>query len=373
MSQYSSRIHIQVSFPEVWSRCAGHAWFAADGRYRQGVLQGQSVAQQPAGYIGASARRANRERQIQALAQQMEEKQQELEKIRERLHQSETAQRQLQQAYEGRPTTADLATALDLAARQQTEVERRERTLDDCTQQVQQQKQLADLRTGILPLTRGLPYEQDAATYGQMVDLCEEYREQYRTISESKEKLELRQSRVLDLDQQLDALNEDLLACTDRVRRQQAEQRKTKAALEELERYLAQPEIQALAQKLEELNGALERAKNQYHDTDTQIQLRQNDLDHQGPELTRKKQDLQKVIGDEETLRQIFEEELYRGPGQPGWGEEPLWQQAEAARDHIRQKDRNLGPEDLRTSLEKYADRQHAEYLPHRHPAAVFQ
>ena len=177
--------------------------------------------------------------------------------------------------------------------------------------------------------------------------------EQYRTISEGKEKLELWQSQVLDLEQQLDALNEDLLACTDRVRRQQAEQRKTKAALEELECYLARPEIQALARKLEELNAALDRAQKQYHETDTQIQLRQNDLDHQGPELTRKKQDLQKAIGEEETLRQIFEEELCRGPGQPGRGEEPLWRQAETARDRIRQKDRNLGPEDLRTSLEK--------------------
>lgn len=332
----------------------GHAWFAADGRYRQGVLQGRSVVLQPAGYIGASARRANRQRQIEALARQMEEKQNELEKIRERLHQNETSRRQLQQAYESRPTTADLATALDLAARQRDEVERRERTLEDCTQQLQrQQKQLADLRAEILPLTRGLPYEQDAATYRQMVDLCEEYREQYRTISEGKEKLELWQSRVLDLDQQLDALNEDLLACTDRVRRQQAEQRKTKAALEELERYLARPEIQALTQKLEELNGSLERAQKQYQDTEIQIRVEQNNLDHQGPELTRKKQDLQKAIGEEETLRQIFEEELCRGPGQPGRGEEPLWRQAETARDRIRQKDRNLGPDDLRTSLEK--------------------
>lgn len=332
----------------------GNAWFAADGRYRQGVLQGRSVARQAAGYIGASARRANRERQLAALARQIEEKQQELKEIQARLQQIKTAQQQLQQAYEARPTTADLAVALDLAAKQRGEVERRERTLDDCAQRVQrQQKQLADLRAGILPLTQGLPYEQDAETYRQMVDLCEEYREQYRTISEGKEKLELWQSQVLDLEQQLDALSEDLLACTDRVRRQQAEQRQTKAALEELERYLAQPEIQALAQKLEELNGALTRAQKQYHDTDTQIQLRQNDLDHQCPELTRKKQDLETAIGQEEALRQIFEEELCRGPGQPGRGEEPLWRQAEAARDRIRQKDRNLGPDDLRTSLEK--------------------
>lgn len=332
----------------------GNAWFATDGRYRQGVLQGQSVAQQPAGYIGASARRANRERQLAALARQIEEKQQELKEIQARLQQIKTAQQQLQQAYEARPTTADLAVALDLAAKQRGEVERRERTLDDCAQRVQrQQKQLADLRAEILPLTQGLPYEQDAETYGQMVDLCEEYREKYQMLSSNKDHMELLRSRVLDLEQQLDALNEDLLACTDRVRRQQAEQRKTKAALEELERYLARPEIQALARKLEELNAALDRAQKQYHETDTQIQLRQNDLDHQGPELTRKKQDMQKAIGEEETLRQIFEEELCRGPGQPGRGEEPLWRQAETARDRIRQKDRNLGPDDLRTSLEK--------------------
>lgn len=332
----------------------GNAWFAADGRYRQGVLQGQSVAQQPAGYIGASARRANRERQIQALAQQIEEKQHELEEIRERLHQTETAQRRLQQAYEACPTTADLATALDLAAKQRTEVERRERTLDDCMQQVQQQqKQLADLHAEALPLTQGLPYEQDAETYGQMADLCEEYREQYRTISEGQDRLELWQSQVLNLEQQMNDLNEDLLACTDRVRRQQAEQRKTKAALEELERYLAQPEVQALAQKLEELSEALSRAQENSRAADIQLRLRQNDLDHDRPELTRKKQDLQKAIEEEETLRQIFEEELCRGPSQPGHQEGPLWRQAEAARDHIRQKDRNLGPDDLRISLEK--------------------
>ena len=353
----------------------GQAWFAADGRYRQGVLQGRSVALQPAGYIGASARRANRERQIEALARQMEEKQRELEEIRERLQQNERAQRQLQQAYEARPATANLAVALDLAAKQRDEVERRERTLDDCTQQLQrQQKQLADLRAETLPLTQGLPYEQDAETYGQMVDLCEEYREQYRTISEGKEKLELWQSQVLDLEQQLDALNEDLLACTDRVRRQQAEQRKTKAALEELERYLARPEIQALARKLEELNAALDRAQKQYHETDTQIQLRQNDLDHQGPDLTRKKRDLENAIGGEETLRQIFEEELCRGPGQPGrGGGAPVAAGGSRPGSHPPEGPQPGAGGSADFPGKKYADRQHAEYLPHRYSAAVCQ
>ena len=95
------------------------------------------------------------------------------------------------------------------------------------------------------------------------------------------------------------------------------------------------------------------RAQKKYHDTDTQIQVQQSNLDHERPELARKKQELEKAIAEEETLRQFFEEELCRGPGQPGRQEGPLWQQAETARDRIRQRDRNLGPDDLRTSLEK--------------------
>ena len=332
----------------------GRAWFAADGRYRQGALQGYSVAQQPAGYIGASARRANRERQIAALAQQIEEKQRELDSVQACLQRVEMEQRQLQQAYDARPTTADLATALDLAAKQRDEVERRERICDECARKVRrQQEQLATLHAGILPLTSGLPYEQDAETYAQMAGLCEEYQQQYRTLSAEKEQWELLQGQVLYLDQQMTSLNNDLLACTDRVRRHQAEQRKARAALEALETHLAQPEMQALIQKLDELKRALESAKKKSHEADTQIQVQQNNLDRDRPELAGKKQDLQKAIEEEEVLRQIFEEELCHGPGQPGRQKVPLWQQAEAARDHIRQKDRNLGSEDLRTTLEK--------------------
>ena len=336
------------------ARQEGNTWFTADGSYRQGVLQGHSVAQQPASYIGASARRSHRERQIALFTQQIEEKQNEMAEIRIGLQQTEAAQRQLQQEYTARPTSADLAMAMDLAARQRDDVERKERTREDCAQQVRRQKeQLATLRAEILPLTQGLSYEPSADAYGEMAILCDEYREQYQTLSSEINSLDLLQSRVLDLEQQLDSLQEDLLACTDRIRRQQAEQRKVRAELAELEAYLARPETRALSQKLEKLSEDLKQAQEKSHSTDVQIQVQQSNLDHYRPELSKKKTDLQNAIGNEEHLRQIFEEELCRGPGQPGWQDSPLWKIAESARDHIRQNDRNLGADDLRNSLEK--------------------
>ena len=167
------------------------------------------------------------------------------------LEEARTGHQDAEQEYTARPTSADLAMAMDLAARQRDDVERKERAREDCAQQVRRQKeQLASLRAEILPLTQGLSYEPSADAYGEMAILCDEYREQYQTLFAEKSSLELRQSRVLDLEQQLDSLQEDLLACTDRIRRQQAEQRKVRAELAELEAYLARPETRALSQKM---------------------------------------------------------------------------------------------------------------------------
>lgn len=79
------------------------------------------------------------------------------------------------------------------------------------------------------------------------------------------------------------------MACTDRIRRQQAEQRKVRAELAELEAYLARPETRALSQKLEKLSEDLKQAQEKSHSTDVQIQVQQSNLDHYRPELSKKK------------------------------------------------------------------------------------
>ena len=332
----------------------GTVWFASDGRYQQGVVLGFSVPQQPASYIGASARREHRERQIAALSLQIEVKQREISEIQTQLRQAEQEQKRLLQEYTQCPNTAELAEALHLAAEQQAKVELKDRLYQDCQTQVRrQQEKLDSLRAKLLNLTRGLPFEPDAETYENLEGCCASYQQLFQSLNGEKQTLEVQQGRENDLEQLLNGLNDDLLACTDRLRRRQAEHRKTLAALEELQQYLDQPETRALVRRIQELKQGLEDARKRATEADKHIFAQQKELNYLLPDLAEKKQQLEKAIVREEHLRQIFEEELCHGPGQPGLRNEPLWQQAESARNGIRQNDRNLAPEKLRASLEK--------------------
>lgn len=332
----------------------GTVYFSSDGRYRQGAIQGRSAALQPAGYIGASTRRENRRRQIAALSLQIEEQQQQIHATLDQIHRAETDLSLLQNGYEQRPTTADLAACLQLASTQRAEMDQKERIHEDRRQRfLHQQEQANALRAQLLPLTKDLPYERNAETYEAMAGCCDEYRSLFQDISADKRKLELTEGRLNDLEQQLDELNDELLECTDRIRFHEANLRKTQVSIDALEEYLNQPETRALAEKLESLRQELAQVHERLDGAKMELALSQNDLQHDLPDLSQRKERLQRDMLDEERKRQIFEEELCHGPGQPGRNDNELWKQAETAKNAIRQNDRNLGLDRLRTSLEK--------------------
>lgn len=332
----------------------GKVYFAADGSYRQGILRGHSVPARQASYIGASARRANRARQIADLSRQIEEKQREISEIRQQAQQTDALLAHLREEYANRPTAFDLAAALQIAAGQRTETERKEAAYEDCLQRVRQQQiLLKELQAKFLPLARLFPYDRNAETYEFMLQCFEDYLDQLKDLASGKQKLALTQSLFNDLEQQLDGLNAELLLFTDRIRNLQAELRRIQLSLDALQQYLDRPETKALAEKLDRLARELKTAQDDLLAAQRDAGLRENDLAHDRPILHERKQHLQQAIEAEERKRRIFEEELCRGPGQPGRSSEPLWRQAETARDHIRQNDRNLGIDRMRASLEK--------------------
>ena len=155
-----------------------------------------------------------------------------------------------------------------------------------------------------------------------------------------------------NLDLQLDELNEALLKCTDRIRFHEANLRKTQVSIDAWEA-LNQPETRALAEKLESLRQELTQVRERLDSAKMELALSQNDLQHDRPDLSLRKERLQRDVLDEERKRQIFEEVFCHGPDQPGRNDSELWRQAETAKNVIRQNDRNLGLDRLRTSLEK--------------------
>ena len=86
-----------------------------DGRYRQGVLRGKSVPDESARYIGATARQENRARQIAALDAQLADKEAEMREVEQERQAAQEALARLDEEYRQRPTTADVAAALQIA------------------------------------------------------------------------------------------------------------------------------------------------------------------------------------------------------------------------------------------------------------------
>lgn len=332
----------------------GSVYFSGSGQYRQGIIQGCSVPAGEACYIGASARQANRARRLAALAGQIEEKQHEIRETEKLIQKTDTALAQLDEGYQRRPTTQELATALQYAMEQQALVERCERELAEKQAQAdRQQKQLNELRSRFLEAAKGFPYEQTVECYGEIQQILEEYAEQFRVLDLAKQKLSLSFAALDGLQNEIDTLNDSLVESSDRIRSLEGQIRRLQAELAAIEERLSQPEMQERKQKLEALRQELDETERQHEKAHTATITCEADLRHLRPELEQKNEQARRAIEAEGHLRALFAEELHGGPGHPEPGNASLWQLAEQAKNGIRQNDRNQTPEELRDSLEK--------------------
>lgn len=90
--------------------------FLPDGRFRNGILQGRSHGYDPAGYIGAAARRANRERQITQLEQELHQLENQIQQAQQRKNIVVLRLEKLQFEWTQLPNTADLDCAIETLA-----------------------------------------------------------------------------------------------------------------------------------------------------------------------------------------------------------------------------------------------------------------
>ena len=343
----------------IGCRPGSATWFAVDGSYRQGILKGHSVPDSPARYIGASPRKANRARQIQQLENLIQEKSGEIHQAQQQLTQCKETLARLNQEYTQRPTTANLATALQLFDTESARVARLEQELENKNDRVYTwQRRLSDLRAQFLTRTKGLRYEQTLETYQQILSLFEDYKEAFSDLFRDKQKLENTRNFIGNLQLTLDTLQDALVDCTDQIRRIEATCRQLQRTIDALEEYLARPETKERARKLETLRQEMQQARQQQQDAELAIVKLEETLRHLRPQKQQKSEEAQRAIEQEEHKRSIFEEELRLGPGQPGLGEGSLWQQAEQAKNALLHLSPPLNPqlthEDMRTSLEKH-------------------
>ena len=285
-----------------------------DGRYRLGVLSGKSHPFQTAGFIGAAARRENRQRQIDALKQQIAECQgalglqyMKLEKLQQRID-------NLNAEYEGRPSTADLAMALSLVQTCENSLAVAKGAVEQLDKAEKDARAaLGNAKQRVITLCKEIPVSRTARAFLEEQNSLDDYMELLHDLEEGwngyHHAEELFGTQSDKLEQVEDYLLSLELAARTRKNKSQTLNREIKA----LQEFLNQPENRALAEKLQKINGEISDLEKNLPDWKADVRVDGTKLEQLCEKKLQKAQELVTMIERENNLRTYFLEEQALG------------------------------------------------------------
>ncbi len=290
------------------------AAFMPDGRFRNGIIQGRSHGYDPAGYIGAAARRANRERQIAQLEQQLHQ----LENQRQQMQQQEKnvtlRLEKLQSEWEQRPNATDLDCAIETLADAQRSFDSAAAETRKYSEAEQQAKRTLGIQnSNCLELCRMLPYERTEAAYEEAQAAAEEYSEQLTEINSNQTHLQASRQRY-------DEIEVDLSIEYDRLSQQkivnsanELNLKKIQAVIQEIEAFLSRPENVDRARRIQELDAEIERQDQTERNAENQCTKLTAEMDAVKIDIQRHNGQLRELLLTEMALEKYFNEDFQLG------------------------------------------------------------
>jgi len=285
-----------------------------DGRFRNGIVRGRSHGYDPAGYIGAAARRANRERQVAQLEQQLRQLEDQARQAEQQESTLTPRLEKLQLEWKQRPNTVDLDSAIEIRLEAQ-------RSLDSAATETRRRAEAEQNARRVLGVQenhcreccRGLPYERTEEAFEEAQTALEEYNEQLNAIHRNQERLKTSQQRC-------DEIDEDLAVEYDRRSDQtkanaaiELNLKKIQAVLREIEDYLARPENIDLARRMQELDEIIHSQDQAEREADKQCARLTENINAVDADIQRQNGELTNLTLAEMELEKYFKEELQLG------------------------------------------------------------
>lgn len=282
-----------------------------DGRFRSGIIRGCSRAEQPAGYVGAAARQANRERQIRELMEQLArlsaqsaEKEAELARLGADLE-------RLQLERDAMPSSADLDQALEMLEKAKEACGKAEHEQQLRRREEQDAKEAhARAEQECRAQSLGLPYARTIAAYEEAKDAAGEYQEVLTAIDREHNKLDYLLRSVSDTEESIEQRRDDAAYLERQNRENRVRLDREQSRAEELQRFLDMPEnrervrrIQELEQEIKSLRERLQAAREACVGLETEQESVAGQIRSAQAEYTEARLD-------EEDLRQYFQEDL---------------------------------------------------------------
>lgn len=285
-----------------------------DGRFRNGIVQGRSHGYDPAGYIGAAARRANRERQIAQLQQQLQQLEEQLQQAQQQNTLLTLRMDKLQFEWDQLPSSADLDCAIETLADAQ-------RLLDAAAAETQRRTELEQQARRTLGIQdnhcrdccRGLPYARREDAYVEAQDAVEEYGDTLNEISRNHAYQQASQQRYDDIEADLateyDSFSDQKKVNTDN----ELNLKRIQAVIQEIEAYLARPENVDRARRIQELEDLIRRQDQEERDAEKQCAALTVSISAVETDIQRQTDQLTTCVVTEMALEAYFKEDLQLG------------------------------------------------------------
>lgn len=321
-----------------------------DGRFRCGVVQGCSCAENPAGFVGAAARRANRERQLRELENRLEqaeglvqEKQNEVDTLNLRLA-------ALQEERGRMPTALDLDHALEMLEQARKALAEAESEKKRCMEKEHAARQAsARIEQQSRELSRGLPYMRTKEAYEEAFAAASAYQELLFTLTVSYNDLLHLVSAVETREDHAAELRDQESVQKKTVSHLQKQMEVSRGRIQAIQDFLNRPENRDRARQRAELEQEIETQRGRMQEAEKQRGILEERRRYLSGLLQQQNETLQEAVWEEETLKQYFLEDLRLGLS-PVSGE-TLEQQAEETGGRVRQEDRERTPERIGEAL----------------------
>ena len=337
-----------------------------DGRFRSGLIRGHSRGEGPAGYVGAAARRANRERQLQELEEKRGALTKETSALQLKIDHCDACLLELREEREQMPTAVDLDQALEMTAQarrtlDEAEAERERRLLQMRTAR----QSLNDLEQEVRAASAGLPYMLTVPAYEEAREAAEEYQGLLEQLESQCKELRYAAGAVQNMEDTIEGEREQADTAQRLSRALQMELETNRAAAGELRAFLGRPENQARARRLEELDREIEHQDRENRDAERECVRLAEQLNTAKEAVQGKRQRLLEATLNEHDLEAYFSEDLALGFSGLD-GDQGLEACAREAVNRMQASDQDRSHEQVQDALRKNYEQHNSSVLRYR-------
>ncbi len=285
-------------------------YLGEDGRFLQGILAGKAEKAE-AEFLGYLARQRKRQKQIEALQQEISEREEELLRLREKDADAGQRLERLEAEYKSFPDFYELDQALGCEKECSAELDR---ISGEYAKQEQREREWAAKKQSryqeVLQKCRPFPYGRTENEYDEVLNTLEEYQHTWQECRGLFLKLETERDRILD---RSDSLERDKQGMDDAFvdkRSCGARIKECEIKIRQYEEYLNRPEIAEKARRLEQLQREIKETEEQERACNEERIRKDQMLENLQRSEPEKRKRLQELIAEETLLRAFFEEEL---------------------------------------------------------------